>query len=125
MTQSHFWKREDQERALQGTSCIPQQHKLIIAYVAANIIYNNAQRPGVVQHMTIEEYQNKEEDEEGQFVIKVLHHKTSSSSGEADIVIDKDVDSIIQRYLGNIRGNVIPDDKTLADRLFLTQTSNE
>lgn len=75
--------------------------------------------------MTIEEYQNKEEDEEGQFVIKVLHHKTSSSSGEADIVIDKDVDSIIQRYLGNIRGNVIPDDKTLADRLFLTQTSNE
>ena len=38
---------------LDGTNCTPQQHKLILAYVAAKIIFRNAQSPGVVQYMTI------------------------------------------------------------------------
>ena len=75
------------EAALDGITCILQQHKLILAYVAAKIIYKNTQRPGVVQHMTIEEYKNKEEDKDGNVVVKVLHHKASSSSGEADVVM--------------------------------------
>ena len=115
----------DVEAALDGTTCTPQQHKLILAYVAAHIIYRNAQRPGVVQHMTIEEYENKEEDKDGKVLIKVLHHKTSSSSGEADVVIDKKIDAILQKYLDNIRASMVPINNTFRKRLFLMQTTNE
>ena len=50
-----------------------------------------------MQHMTIEEYENKEGDKDGKVFIKVLHYITSSSSREADIMIDEDTDSIIQK----------------------------
>ena len=49
----------------------------------------------------------------GNVLIKVLHHKTSSSSGEADIVIDKNTDAIIQKYSENIRASMVPSNNTL------------
>ena len=116
--------QEDIQEAFDNTTCTSQQHKLILAYVAANIIFTNAQRPGVVQHMSIHEYE-KEDDDKGNMLIKVLHHKTSSSSGEADIVIKKNIDTIIQKYIDHIRINIMPTDKAFQDRLFLTHTGNE
>ena len=53
----------------------------------------------MVQYMKIKEYRNKEECIEGKFVIDVLHDKTSSSSGPAEIVIGKEIDEIIEMYL--------------------------
>ena len=41
--------QEDIKEAFENTTCTSQQHKLILAYVAANIIFTNVQRPGVVQ----------------------------------------------------------------------------
>ena len=61
----------------------PQEHKLILAYIAAHIIYKNAE-PGAVQHMEIKEFEEREETEDRNFLIQVLHHKTSASSGSAD-----------------------------------------
>ena len=95
--------QEDIQEAFDSTTCTSQQHKLILAYVPANIIFTNAQRPGVVQHMSIHEYEDKEDDDKGNVLIKLLHHKTSSSSGEADIVIRKNIDTIIQKYIDHIR----------------------
>ena len=86
--------QEDIQEAFDSTTWTSQQHKLILAYVVANIIFTNAHRPGVVQHMSVQEYEDKEDD--GNVLIKVLHHKTSSSSGEADIVIKKNINTIIQ-----------------------------
>ena len=57
--------------------------------------------------------------------MKVMHHKTSSSSGEADIVIKKNIDTIIQKYIDHIRINITPSDKAFQDQLFLTHTENE
>ena len=74
---------DDVKEALQAGmigKCSPQQYKLLLAYMSAHLIYPNAQRPGVVQYMTIAKYQNKEEHKQGTFLIKVLHHKTSSGN---------------------------------------------
>ena len=64
---------------------------------SGKITFRNVRRSGVMQHMTIEEYENKEGDKDGKVFIKVLHYITSSSSREADIMIDEDTDSIIQK----------------------------
>ena len=118
-------QQDIQEAFDSTTTCTSQQHKLILAYVAANIIFTNAQRPGVVQHMSVQEYENKEDDDEGNVLIKVLHHKTSSSSGEADIMIKQNIDTMIQMYIDNIRVKITPSEKGFQDRLFLTHTGNE
>ena len=34
-----------------------QEHSMILAFLAASLIYSNVQRPGVVQHMRIAEFQ--------------------------------------------------------------------
>ena len=62
---------DDVKEALQAGmigKCSPQ-YKLLLAYMSAHLIYPNAQRPGVVQYMTIAEYQNKEENKKGTFLI--------------------------------------------------------
>jgi len=117
--------KEDIRLALDTTNCNTKQHKLILAYIAANIIYFNAQRPGVVQNMTIDEYNDKTEDSKGKYLVNVLHHKTSSSSGPAEIIIEKEVDVVIESYLHNIRQHITPKSERLSDRLFLTHTGNE
>ena len=38
----------------------------------------------MVRHMKIKEFEEQEETEDGNFLIQVLHHKTSASSGAAD-----------------------------------------
>ena len=120
-------KIQEVKQTLQGSigSCTPKEYKLILAYISAHIIYRNAQRPGMVQYMKMKEYENKEENTEGKYIIAVLHHKTSSSSGSAEIVITKEIDKIIERYLDGIRIHVIVQRESLRDRFFLTYTGNE
>ena len=54
-------------------------------YMAASIIYNNAQRPGVVRHMKISEFEHRECMDD-KIAIRVLNHKTSAR-GPAMLVI--------------------------------------
>ena len=57
--------KEDITKALDNSENIsPKQHKLIVAYIAAHITYRNAQRLGVVQHMVIGEFENREETDD-------------------------------------------------------------
>ena len=42
-------------------SLIWKELRLVLAYIAANIIYLNGQRPGVAQRMTVEEWAAKTE----------------------------------------------------------------
>ena len=118
--------KEDIKKALENSDNIsPMQHKVIVAYIAANIIYKNAQRPGVVQHMQIGEFETREETDEGNFLIQVLHHKTSASSGEADLIVSAHTNELIEEYLGKIRNYMEPKAKYLKNNLFLTPSGNE
>ena len=50
------------------------------------------------------------------------HHR---QVGEADIVIDKNTNAFIQKYLDNIRTKMVPSHNMFRKRLFLTHIINE
>jgi len=45
--------------------------KVVIAYLAANIIYTNAQRPGIVKKTKVEEFINRHTTENGYVLSKI------------------------------------------------------
>ena len=92
--------------------------------MAASIIFNNAQRPGVVRHMKIREFEQRESLDD-KLIIRVVNHKTSASRGPANIVITSDIEKIINKYLKYIRSMIVPQNPELNDNLFLTHTGGE
>lgn len=88
------------------------------------MIFNNAQRPGVVRHMTLTEYEQREYIDDT-VVIRVLNHKTACSRGPASVVITTDLEEMINKYLKYIRKTIIPRTDELKENLFLTFTGNE
>ena len=117
--------KEDIQQAFASDIITPKQHTLIISFIAAKIIYGNSQRPGVVQNMNTDEYLNNEEESSGKYRISVVHHKTSSTSGAAELVIDEETNNMITNYLENVRRHASPKSSVLSKRLFLTHTGNE
>ena len=92
--------------------------------MAASIIFTNAQRPGVVRHMKISEFEQRECIDD-KLVIRVLNHKTSASRGPANIVITTDIEKMINKYLKYIRSTIVPQTNELNKNLFLTHTGGE
>ena len=74
---------------------------IILTYLAAHIIYLNGQRPGVVQKMTINEWRGKQE-EDGEYVIKVMEHKTAGSFGPARVVVSFKFYHLMEEYFAHI-----------------------
>ena len=100
------------------------EYQLIISYIAATMIFNNAQRPGVVRHMTIAEYESRECIDDN-MIIRVLNHKTATSRGPASIVITAHLEGMINKYLKYIRNTIVPQTNDLKENLFLTYAGNE
>ena len=103
---------------------LSQDYMLIICYIAASIIFTNAQRPGVVQHMTISEYEEREHID-SKVIIRVLNHKTCASRGPASIVITPQLEMMINDYLQCIRNFIQPQTDELSSNLFLSHTGSE
>ena len=101
------------------------EHQTVISFLAANIIYTNVQRPGVVQCMTTMKFNDRQEAGMDQIVIEVLHHKTAVALGPAYVVINRNIESMMMGYLANIRDKIVPSVDEFQDRLFLTSTGQE
>ena len=99
-------------------------HLTVIAFLAANIIFSNAQRPGVVQYMTLEEFDNRIETGNEQFLITVMEHKTAVL-GPANIIISRAIEELMLRYLNCVRVRVYALQTKYNTRFFLTYTGNE
>jgi len=99
-------------------------HMLILSYIAATIIFSNAQRPGVITNMTISEFRQRL-NVNGKILIQVLHHKTASSMGPANIVITIEQEQMMMKYLQLIRWKIVPQKEELSSLFFLTNTGNE
>ena len=82
--------------------------------MAAPIIFNNAQRPGVVRHMKICEFENREYIDD-KIVIRVLNH---ASRGPTSITVTTDLEKMISKYLKYIRKTIIPQTDKLKENLF-------
>lgn len=100
------------------------EHCTVLAYLAAMLMYNNSQRPGVIENMTTEEFESRKDQENNRVLIRVLKHKTASSTGPADIIINKHCEDIMSRYNNFIRANISPQCEMLEKRFFLTRTGN-
>ena len=100
----------------------PDEQKLIISYLAAIIIYENGQRPSVVQYMDTSEYLacTKLKGNE------VAKHKTSLSKGPAKIVVSNSlIANLLQSYHDNIRQQMKTESEGLNGRFFLSPTGME
>lgn len=95
-----------------------------MAFIAANIIYGNGHRPGVVQRMTTKEFEDCEE-EDGDLVVQVFEHKTSGSFGPANVVIEPNIYNLMAEYFTTIRTKIEPKCKQFSERFFLTNTGFE
>ena len=98
--------------------------RIILAYLAAHLIFFNGQRPGIVQKMTISEFQSKSE-EDGEYVIWVKEHKTTGSFGPARVVVSAKIYSLMEIYFNNVRKGLTPQHEAYKNRFFLTNTGNE
>ena len=98
--------------------------RVVLAYLASHIIFLNGQRPGVVQKMTIEEWESKELEGD-HWVIDVMDHKTSEAFGPANVAVSTKIADLMEGYYANIRSNIIPQNSVYAKRFFLTNTGNE
>ena len=103
----------------------PDEHKLIISYLAAIVIYENGQRPSVVQYMETSEYLARTKVQ-GNEIIQVAKHKTGLSKGPAKIVVSNQMFAdLLHAYHENIRRKIKPASQELNGRFFLSPTGME
>ena len=83
--QKDFWANADVKREVNNilkktktTDLNNDEYTTVLAYLAAIIMYKNSQRPGVVENMTINEFQNRKDQDKGKVLARVLKHKTSA-----------------------------------------------
>ena len=114
------------KKAEENTCIIrPDEHKLIISYLAAIMIYENGQRPSVVQYMDTSEYLARTKLK-GHEIIQVAKHKTGLSKGPAKIVVSNPLfANLLQAYNDNIRTKVKAASEALNGRFFLLPTGME
>ena len=116
---------EAMTKAKNGIKISPYDHKCILGYLAAHLLYTNAQRPGVVQYMTIKEYEEKKALQ-NTIIIQVHKHKTSRKKGPAQIVItNRMIIDLLHDYYKYIRMPMIAASTELGERLFLMATGTE
>ena len=97
----------------------------LLTTVAACLIYKNAQHPGIVQKMTIDEFMNNEEVETNRHLIKVLHHKTVAARGKVNVVLSGSVMTLMQEHYCHIWKQTIPISEEFQTRLFFTHSGNK
>lgn len=83
-----------------------QDIKLLTAFAAAIILYKNGQRPGVVNNLTLDEFEVRRSHEEA-VVIPCVHHKTGAS-GTAKLVVEKEDMGYLLDYNFLVRQKLAP-----------------
>ena len=106
-----------------SSSHVSSNYSTIISFLAANLIYPNAQRPGIVRNLTVNEFLDRQVIDHDKILIKVFQHKTIAARGPASIVISKTIDNLLSKYYNGVRKSITPK-PSMENRFFLT-TGNE
>jgi len=88
------------------------------------VLYGNGQRSGVITNLTIEEYNMREEADDGLVVIPCLKHKTAAQK-LAMLVITEEIEEILEYYYENIRTTITPQEPAVNNNFFLTNNGGE
>lgn len=81
--------------------------KLLTAFAAALLLYTNCQRSGVVQNLTIEEFNMRQKTHDSKVIISCINHKTGPQ-GRAQLVVEKHSEQILLNYMKLIREHLQP-----------------
>ena len=74
--------------------------------------------------MTIDEWRSRQE-EDGEYVINIMEHKTTGAFGPAKIVVSRKVSEVMEAYLLHVREKITPQHQVFEKRFFLTNMGNE
>ena len=81
--------------------------KLLTAFAAAVLIYRNCQRSGVVQNLTIDEFDHRQQANQDKLIVSCINHKTGPQ-GRAQLVITNQAECILLMYKQLIREHIQP-----------------
>ena len=81
--------------------------KLLTAFAAAVIVYRNCQRSGVVENLTVGEFNERLEADDDKIIISCINHKTGPQ-GRAQLVVTKQAERILLQYKHLIRAHLEP-----------------
>ncbi|XP_029942460.1 uncharacterized protein LOC115384268 [Salarias fasciatus] len=82
---------------LQTSECL-----IVLYYLEAIVVLQHLQRPGVVEHMTIEEWNNRTKLNKGFVAISVKEHKTATQQ-EAVFVLSAEEEAWFDKYFECVR----------------------
>ena len=108
-------------KSLKTTFRLPDV-KMITGYAAALMLYGNCQRSGVIQNLTLYEYDEKDYTNDGMVVVSCLHHKTGPQ-GRARLVLTREKEAILDCYKRLVRAHIMPS-KGCEELFFLTPNGN-
>lgn len=73
------------------------------AYITIRLAVENGQRAGSMSHMTIDEFNERERNDDGSATIKVAHHKTCESHGPSILRLSPELHVCLTRYVKHVR----------------------
>jgi len=92
----------------QSEQVASKELKTILAFLAAKIVYTKGHRLGVVQNMTINEFEEAREEDDDTVIIIVRKHKTASSLGPISAVVSRADYQRMKLFKDRIRSRIIP-----------------
>ena len=104
--------------------CDWRELKILFSYIAAHLLFLNAQRPASIQNMPVQEFKYHVETADGQYCIKVARHKSARKHGPVKLVFSKKILDLMAFYFQNIHNKIVPK-KPFQNRFSLKDTGDE
>ena len=82
----------------------------LLGFLGLEISLENANRPGELMNMKVEDYENRLRNKGEIKLIEILQHKTLLSQGPAYISVTKELDSLLGQYFNIVRPTVVRSD---------------
>lgn len=116
----------DKHAPLEMTEC-----SFVVYYLEAVVILRHLQRPGVVEHMTVQEWMLRQADSSGNTIIGVKEHKTAAQQ-VATFALSQEEESWFDMYFTSVRPQLLnssrkrkradSDDEDAEERFFISTT---
>ena len=88
----------------------PTQYVELLGFLGLEISLENANRPGELMNMKVEDYENRIRNRSEIRLIEILQHKTLLSQGPAYISVTKELDSLLGQYFNIVRPTIVRND---------------
>jgi len=99
------------------------RHKTFNSICSIYFSIQNTQRSGVIQHLTIEDFNSRKQTKHGKTVIPCINHKTGAH-GRAHLVVEDDDEAVLLQYLFLVRETITPN-HDCHNLFFLTHTNSQ